>query len=269
MSNGHRSVFQTIGDASLTFAKDCYSVMGFTGELIFALGYAIRHPHKIRWRETLYYMDSGGSNAVPIITLMGFLIGVILAFQAIVQLKSFGVDSIVIDLVAVTIVKELGPLVVAVILAGRSGSAFAAEIGTMKVSEEVDAMITMGFIPSRFIIVPKVLATIAVLPLLTIFADIAGIIGGMTIAYSQLEISVQESYYRTLEVLRPNALMQGLVKSIIFALIISAIGCMRGFDAKNDAQGVGRATTSAVVSAIFIIIIADALVTALFTFLYP
>ena len=264
-----RNLFQAMGDGGYKFFTDCRGMAAFFGELGSALWSAARNPRKVKWRETFYYMDICGSDAFPIISLLGFLIGVILAFQAIVQLKRFGADAFVVDLVGVTIIKELGPLVVAIIVAGRSGSAFAAEIGTMKVSEEIDAMITMGFVPSRFIIVPKVLSLIVILPLLTIFADIAGIIGGMTITYCQLEISIPESYYRTLEVVTPNGLTQGFVKSIVFALIISSIGCMRGFEAKNDAQGVGRASTSAVVSAVFIIIIADALVTAIFTMIYP
>lgn len=260
-----RSVFLTLGNAGHKFFCDCRDALAFLGELGAALAYAARNPRKVKWRETFYYMDVSGSDALPIIALLGFLVGIILAFQAVVQLQRFGVDSFVVDLVGVTIIRELGPLMVAIVVAGRSGSAFASEIGTMKVSEEIDAMVTMGFVPSRFVIVPKVLALITVMPLLTIFADIAGVAGGMAVAYFKLDISLRESYYRTLDVVNPIGITQGLIKSIIFAIIISTIGCMRGFQSKNDAQGVGRASTSAVVSGIFLIIIADALITALFS----
>ncbi len=262
--NTSRSIFQALGDGACTFWDDSCSMVGFMGELVSAIGSAIRHPRRVKWRETFYYMDVSGSDALPIICLMGFLIGLILAFQAVMQLQRFGIDEYVVDLVGVTIVRELGPLMVAVIIAGRSGSAFAAEIGTMKVSEEIDAMVTMGLVPSRFVIIPKVLAMLIIMPLLTIFADIAGVIGGMSVTYFDLGISIAQAYYRTIEVITPMGLTQGIVKSLVFAVIISAIGCMRGFQAKSDAQSVGRAATSAVVSAVFLIVVADAVVTAIF-----
>jgi len=264
-TNTSRTVFQAAGEGTYKLYEDTATIFRFIGEVSSALWESVRKPAKVKWKETLYYMDISGSDALPIISLMGFLVGIILAFQAVVQLEKFGADSFVTDLVAITIVKELGPLIVAVIVAGRSGSAFAAEIGTMKVNDELDALVTMGFVPTRFVVVPKVLATIAIMPMLTIFSSIFGILGGMSITYFQLGISLPESYHRTIDVVEPSALFQGLVKSFVFGIIISAVGCMRGFEAKKDAQGVGRASTSAVVTGIFLIIIADALVTAIFS----
>jgi phospholipid/cholesterol/gamma-HCH transport system permease protein len=265
MSSKSRSIFQALGDGGSKLLDDFRDLMLFTGEIGAALFYAAKNPRKIKWRDTFYYMDVSGSDALPIICLLGFLVGVILAFQAVVQLSRFGVNSYVVDLVGATIVRELGPLMVAIVIAGRSGSAFASEIGTMKVSQEIDAMVTMGFVPSRFIIVPKVLALLIIMPMLTIFADIFGIIGGMTVALVKVGISLRESFYKTLDVVTPCDLVQGLVKSVVFAAIIACIGCMRGFESGNDAQGVGRASTSAVVSSIFLVIIADALITSLFS----
>ncbi len=265
MGNSSRTIFQALGDGGWKLITDTLAIISFLEELPRAFIEAVKHPRKIKWRDTFYYMDTCGSDALPIVSLLGFLVGIILAFQAVVQLQRFGVGNFVVNLVSVTIVRELGPLMVAIVVAGRSGSAFASEIATMKVSEELDAMVTMGFTTSRFIIVPKVLALFLVMPLLTIFADIAGVAGGITIAYWRVGVSINEAYNATLDAVDPIGLTQGLVKSLIFALLISCIGCMRGLQAKKDAKGVGRASTSAVVSGIFLIIIADALITALFS----
>ena len=254
-----------VGTASCLVCSEAVNFAKFTGDMTLAFADAIRHPGKIKWRTTTYYMDICGSNAVPIISLLGLLVGVILAFQAIVQLGRYGVESYVVNLVGTVIVTELGPLITAIVLAGRSGSAFAAEIGSMKAAEEIDAMITMGFDPNRFLIVPKVIAMLIITPGLTIFSDVCGIIGGLLIVCTKLNFSVAEYYFKTIEVVKPIDLFQGLFKSLFFAVIIASIGCLKGFDATKDAQGVGRAATSAVVTAIFLIIIADAILTSLFS----
>lgn len=265
MPDKTESTFLHIGNAACHIADDIYNLLSFTGDLALALYSAARNPRRIKWKSTLYYMDCCGTDAVPIICLLGMLVGVILAFQAIVQLTNYGVSAYVVKLVGTTIVRELGPLITAIVLAGRSGSAYAAELGTMKASEEIDALHTMGMDPSRFLIVPKVIALVAVMPLLTILADVSGIIGGMLITCAQIKITVAEYYFQTIDVVTPMGIFQGLLKSVVFALIISAIGCQKGLEAERDAQGVGRASTSAVVSAIFIIVIADAVITAMFS----
>ncbi|QSH42038.1 ABC transporter permease [Lentisphaerota bacterium ZTH] len=258
-------LFQQVGDAACKICTEALNFIKFSGEMLGAFADAVRHPRKIHFKNTLYYMDICGSDAVPIVSLLGTLIGVILAFQAFVQLGRYGVQNYVVNLIGTVIVTELGPLMTAVVLAGRSGSAFAAEIGTMKASEEIDALVTFGMLPSRVLIVPKVLAMIVVLPCLTVLANIFGIIGGMLIVCSLLDLTVTEYYFKVVEVVKPLDLTQGLVKSFFFALIIAAIGCMKGFEADRDAQGVGRAATSSVVTAIFLIIIADAVLTSLFS----
>ena len=169
-----------------------------------------------------------------------------------------------VSLVGTVIVNELAPLVTAVVLAGRSGSAFAAELGTMKTNEELDAMVTMGFDTGRFLILPKVLALLMALPGLTIIADICGIIGGMLVVCGQLNITVPEYVNSALQVIKPIDLTQGLFKSFVFGFIVAAIGCHKGISSGRDAQGVGRSATSAVVTSIFLIVLADALLTAVF-----
>ncbi|MHB9140149.1 MAG: MlaE family ABC transporter permease [Victivallaceae bacterium] len=258
-------LFLQVGNGICIVCREAKVMLAFTGELLQALTDAVRNPRKIKWQTTFYYMDKSGSDAVPIISLLGFLVGVILAFQAIVQLSRYGVESYVVNLVGTVIVTELSPLITAIVLAGRSGSAFAAEIGTMKATEEIDAMVTMGFDPPRYLVIPKVLAMLVIMPCLTIFSDICGILGGMVITCSKLDLSATEYYFKTLEVIQPVDLVQGLFKSLFFAIIIAAVGCMKGLDAGKDAQGVGKASTSAVISAIFMIIVADAIITAAFS----
>lgn len=262
-----RDFVEGIGKASSVISRDCRSMVAFSGALAETLLKVCRHPGKIRWRETLYYMDLCGSQALPIVLIICYLMGLILGFQAAVQMQKFGTEIFVADLVGFSILKELGPLMVAMIATGRAGSAFAAEIGTMKVNEEIDALSTLGLSPMRFLVVPKMLAMLVTMPVLTVFGDVMGLIGGMTVGVFMLDLPMVVYYNRTVEVLSPMVFTLGLVKSVVFAFLIAAIGCMRGFQADNDAQGVGRATTSAVVTSIFWVVIADAVLTMLFSIL--
>ncbi len=268
MKDQHRRVKRfllLVGDFGCSFGRDCVNITSFVGEVFLSLAYAVANPRKVRWRETFYYMDSCGSDALPIVTVVGFLLGLVLALQGAIQLTRLGAQSMVIDLVVLALVKELGPIMIAVVATGRAGSAFAAEIGTMKVTEEVDAMVTMGFSPVRFLVAPKILALIIVLPLLTVMGDIAGIIGGMFVTYFKLDISIPETLHKVFELITFSDYMQGFIKSLVFALLIAGVGCMRGFEASGDAQSVGRSTTSAVVSGIFLIAVANTIITILFT----
>jgi phospholipid/cholesterol/gamma-HCH transport system permease protein len=258
-------IIENIGDASWHVLRDAVDMFYFIGELTVTIIVTIRYPRKIRWRETFYYMDQCGCKALPITIIICLLMGLILGFQGAVQLRKVGTDIFLADFVGLSILKELGPLMVAMIATGRAGSAFAAEIGTMKVSEEVDALETMGFSPQRFLVMPKLLAMLVMMPLLTVFGNIAGIIGGFIVGVSMLKLPPIAYYNRTIAAISPEIFALGLIKSAVFAVIISVVGCMRGFQAKNDAQSVGRATTSAVVTAIFWIVIADWILTMLFT----
>lgn len=253
-----------IGEGTLNVLADARLLIAFTGELIIGLRVALTYPAKIRWRETWLYMERAGVDGLPIVSLISFLMGLITAFQASVQLTQFGADIYVANLVGLSIVRELGPLMTAIIAAGRSGAAFAAEIGTMKVSEEIDALTTMGLDRTRFLVTPKVLALLLMLPCLTLYADIVGIIGGMTVGVAGLGLPVQVYVRQTAAAMTFWDIASGLIKSVAFALLIAGVGCLRGFQASTGAESVGRITTSAIVAGIFLIIVADAIFTILF-----
>ena len=264
----HASVTERIehlGDISLDIGEHCVSMITHIGDFAAEIVNAIKHPGKIRWRETLYYMDICGSDALPIVSVICFLMGLILGFQGSIQMHKFGTDIFLADAVGLIIIKEMGPLMVAMIATGRAGSAFAAEIGTMKVAEEIDALVTFGFVPSRFLFIPKLIAMVVSAPLLTVFGDFIGILGGMTVGYFKLGIPITAYANRTLTVLNATHLAESLVKSLVFAVVITVVGCVRGFESDNDAQGVGRSATSAVVTSILMIVLADTLLTTLFS----
>ncbi|MGD9764043.1 MAG: MlaE family lipid ABC transporter permease subunit [Candidatus Binatia bacterium] len=258
------SWIERAGDWGLAVLDSVRRFTAFTGEVLIGLSDAVRHPRQVRWRETWLYMQRSGYEALPIVSLISFLMGLITGFQAAVQLRQFGADIYVANLVALSITRELGPLMTAIIAAGRSGAAFAAEIGTMKVSEEVDALAAMGLDRTRFLVTPKVLALLLMLPCLTLYADVVGILGGLFVAVLQLDIPAVV-YLRQIKLYMDMwDVNQGLVKAVVFALLIALVGCLRGFEAREGAESVGRITTSAIVSGIFAIICADAVFTVLF-----
>jgi len=260
-----KSVFLSTGECIFNIGRDFKKFAEFFGDVIYAVFYFIRHPRKLKFHEILYYMDKTGADGIPVVFLICFLVGLIIAYQSIDQLAVFGLEVYVADLVAMTLVRELGPLLVAVVCIGRAGSAFAAEIGTMKVSEEIDAMVTMGVKPSRVLVIPKMIALIIVMPMLTIIGDVSGILGGIVVGVPLCGVSLIEYCNRSLESLSIAGIGESLVKSVIFAVIIAIVGCLRGTETENDAQGVGKSTTSAVVTSILLVIIADFFV----TFSYP
>ncbi|MFI5396657.1 MAG: MlaE family lipid ABC transporter permease subunit [Candidatus Binatia bacterium] len=253
-----------IGAETLKLLADFHALVVFTGELVLGLWEGMRNPLRMRWRETWLYMERTGLDGVPIVSLISFLMGLITAFQAAVQLTQFGADIYVANLVGLSIVRELGPLMTAIIAAGRSGAAFAAEIGTMKVSEEVDALTTMGLDRTRFLVTPKVIALLVMLPCLTVCADLVGILGGLTVATVGLGLPAQVYLRQTRLALTVWDITSGLIKSVAFAILIAGVGCLRGFEARGGAESVGRSTTSAIVASIFLIIVADAIFTIVF-----
>jgi phospholipid/cholesterol/gamma-HCH transport system permease protein len=199
-------------------------------------------------------MQNTGVDALPIVGLISFLMGLIMAFMSSVQLQQFGANIYVASLVSLAMTRELGPIMTAIIVAGRSGSAFAAEIGTMKINEEVDALFTMGFDPTRFLVTPKIIASVIVVPLLTIFSDVSAIIGGLVVGVFTLDLTANAYIAQTMKTLTLFDVLLGFFKSAVFALLIAWIGCLRGFRVQGGAASVGQATTSAVVSGIFLII---------------
>jgi phospholipid/cholesterol/gamma-HCH transport system permease protein len=251
------NVIERLGDATIKNVDDMRYLVSFIGSVCLALVYVIRHPGSLRKEETLLTMQEVGFDALPIVGLISLLLGMILAFMSSVQLKQFGADIYVASLVALAMVRELGPVMTAIIVAGRSGSAFAAEIGTMKVSEEVDALFTMGFDPTRFLVMPKMIAAAVMVPLLTMFSDVFSIAGGMLVGVFMLDLTPGAYLSETIRFLELRDIVWSFVKSTVFALLISWIGCLRGFQVRGGADAVGQATTSAVVSSLFLIILAD------------
>ncbi|MGB8991817.1 MAG: MlaE family lipid ABC transporter permease subunit [Desulfobaccales bacterium] len=259
---------ERVGAATLDILNDFKRVLTFLGELLGALTHALFHPHAVRWEDVAFYMKRAGVDGLPIVGLISLLLGLILAFMSSLQLKQFGANIYVASLLAIAIVKELGPIMTAILVAGRSGSAFAAEIGTMMVNEEVDALTTMGFTPVRFLAVPKVLAAMIVVPLLTLYADLFGIIGGVIVGVLGLDLTVYTYLKETQRSLSLLDIITSLIKSGVFAVLIAGIGCQRGFEVRGGAEAVGSATTSAVVAAIFLIIVTDSAFALVFQYLH-
>ena len=256
-SEHHYGIFEGAGEATFYIIRGFRHIMVFLGELLVVMFHALLHPHSVRWDAVLVSMKKIGVDGLPIVGLISMLVGVVMAFMSALQLKQFGADIYVASLVGIAIVKELGPMMTAIIVAGRSGSAFAAEIGTMMVNMEVDALVTMGFNPSRFLALPKVLAAMFVVPLLTMYSFIFGIGGGMLVGVLWLDLTVYTYVQQTLKAVTTFDVVSSLVKSAVFAVLIAAIGCQRGSQARGGAESVGNLTTSAVVSAIFLVIVVD------------
>ena len=262
------NILEQLGDETLKILNDFKQVVIFLGELLRALTYGVFHPRVVRWQDVAFYMKRAGVDGLPIVGLISLLLGLILAFMSSLQLKQFGANIYVASLLAIAIVKELGPIMTAILVAGRSGSAFAAEIGTMMVNEEVDALTSMGFSPVRFLAVPKVLASMIVVPLLTIYADLFGILGGVIVGVLGLDLTVYTYLKETQRSLTLLDIITSLIKAGVFAVLISGIGCQRGFQVRGGAEAVGSATTSAVVAAIFLIIVTDSAFALVFQYLH-
>lgn len=252
-------LFIQIGDTSVKFLHDAGNFISFLGEIIYAIIYTILHPGSLRGRDVLFYIKRAGVDGLPIVGLISLLMGLIIAFMSYLQLRLMGANIYVPTLVSFAMVKELGPIMTAIIVAGRSGSAFAAEIGTMVVNEEVDALKTMGFDPLRFIAVPKIFATVIVVPLLTIYADFFGILGGLIVGVTGLDLTVNTYLTQSIKPIKVFDVITSLIKAAVFAALIAGVGCYRGFQVRSGAQDVGKFTTSAVVSAIFLIVVTNSI----------
>jgi len=253
-----------LGKSSSDKIADTYELIHFLGTFVASCFRSLRRIHRFRWKETFYYAQLAGSDAMPIVFLLTFLIGLVMAFQAAVQLRQFGANIFVADLVSLVVTRELGPVFTAVILAGRSGSAFAAEIGTMRINEEVDALAVMGIEVIDFLVLPKVFALALVGPLLTLFADASSILGGILVGVLSLDLTVGSFLDEMYQVLTLGDVFSGVFKGFVFSVLVAIIGCLRGLQTDKGADSVGRQTTSAVVSGIFLIIFADAIFTVLF-----
>ena len=252
-------MFTRFGEGVFRQASDLNFIFSFIGSVCLSLLYVCLHPRSLRTDDTFGSMEKTGVDALPIVGLISFLLGLIMAFMSSVQLRQFGANIYVASLVSLAMVRELGPIMTAIIVAGRSGSAFAAEIGTMKISEEVDALFTMGFDPTRFLVVPKIVASIIVVPFLTLFSDLFAILGGLVVGVYMLDLTANAYIAQTIKTLTLFDIFWGFLKSGVFALLIAMVGCLRGFQVRGGAASVGQATTSAVVTGIFLIILSDSI----------
>ncbi len=238
--------------------------LSFVGEATLAMGRTLLNPGRIRWRALLANLESAGVNALPIIALLSFLMGVVIAYQGGQQLKTYGANIFIVELVSLTMLRELAPLLTAIIVAGRTGSAFTAQIGTMKVTEEIDALRTIGIDPMDLLVLPKLLALAVALPLLSLFADVMSVFGGMVMAYFLLDVSFREFLDRIPQAVTLTSFMLGIGKAPVFAAIIALVGCYQGFRVSGGADAVGAQTTVSVVQAIFLVIVADAFFSVMF-----
>lgn len=242
-------------------------MLAFIGESAVAFLRSLVQPRRIRWRPILHNLQTAGFEALPITGLLSFLMGLVIAYQGADQLQRFGANIFIADLVGLSMLRELSPLLTAIIVAGRSGSAYAAQIGTMKISEEIDALRTIGVGPQELLVQPKILALVIALPLLTVYADVAGVLGGMVMASSILDISYGVFLDRLEDALSLSSFLTGVSKAPVFAVIIALVGCFQGFQVSGSADSVGRQTTVSVVQSIFLVIVADALFSIIFNWL--
>ena len=258
-------VLARLGMGAAAMFEQSVALLAFIGECAAAFAGWLAHPARIRWRPILFNIRSAGFDALPIVGLLAFLLGIVVAYQGADQLRQYGANIFVADLVGLSMLREFAPLITAIIIAGRSGSAYAAQIGAMSVSEEIDAMRTLGIAPLDMLVLPKIIALVIVLPLLTVFADVLGVFGGMLMARAQLDVGFPEFLDRFTKAVSVTAYLIGICKAPVFAGIIAVVGCFQGFRAKGGADSVGRQTTRSVVQAIFLVIVADALFSIAFS----
>jgi phospholipid/cholesterol/gamma-HCH transport system permease protein len=262
-SRPRESFVTRVGRGAADFASDLRSVIVYMGELSVFASRALLRPRTLRVRDLFHVAEKAGIDATPIIVLVGFLLGLILAFQSAIPMRRFGAEVFVADLLAISLTRVLAGLMTAILLTARSGSAFAAEIGTMKVNEEIDALTTMGLEPVRFLVVPRVLAAVAVVPVLTMINLFAGLAGG-AVMFSTLGFPMVTYLNRVAASVTMGDLAQGLLKSAVFGVVVAAVGCLRGLRAGTGAGAVGESATSAVVSGIVLIAVLEGIFSVVF-----
>lgn len=255
---------EQVGRSTAEAGHATLEVFGFLGNVITGIFGQLREPRTGNYRDVFRIAERAGADAVPIVLFINFLVGFVMGFQGARQLKMFGANIFVADLVGLSVTRELGPLMTAIILAGRSGSAFAAELSTMKVSEEIDALRTLGFGPFRYLVFPRALALMAVAPVLTLLADFVGMAGGLVVGITSLDLGMRGYLIETQKAVTLWDVTSGLAKSVAFAAVIALVSCQQGFSASGGAEGVGRKTTSAVVISLFALVVVDTAFTVFF-----
>jgi phospholipid/cholesterol/gamma-HCH transport system permease protein len=258
-------VLASIGQRSWRSVLSALGMLSLLGENAIVLLRSLAQPSRIRWRPVLHNLQTAGFEALPITGLLSFLMGIVIAYQGAEQLRRFGANIYVADLVGLSMVRELSPMLTAIIVAGRSGSAYAAQIGTMKVTEEIDALRTIGVGRLELLVLPKVLALVLALPLLTVYTDVMGVLGGMVMARAQLDVSFSAYLGQLDEAISLASYLIGIGKAPVFAVIIALVGCYQGFQVGGSADSVGRQTTVSVVQSIFLVIVIDSLFSIVFS----
>lgn len=256
-----------IGRATWEALLGAFGLLSFLGENAAAFGRWLVQPQRVRWRPVLYNLQTSGFEALPIAGTLTFLLGIVIAYQGAEQLQRVGANIYIADLVGLAMVRELSPLITAIIVAGRSGSAYTAQIGTMKVTEEIDALRTIGIGHLDLLVLPKVIALAVALPLLTVYTDVMGILGGMLMARAHLGVSFGTFIDRLDDAVSLTSFLIGVGKAPVFAVIIAVVGCYQGFRVTGSAESVGRQTTVSVVQSIFLVILSDALFSIAFSYL--
>jgi len=261
------NLLAVVGVAATGLGRQTRDFSDFIGQCTLSALGLLRRPGRFRWRDCFTEMQQCGAMALPIVSLISLLVGLIMAYQAAVQLRQFGADIFVADLVGLAVVREMGPMMAAVVLAGRTGAAFAAQIGNMKTGEEIDALETLGIAPVEFLVLPRLVALTVMMPLLALYANCLGVLGGMFVSASVLDIPPSAYWIETQTVIDLSDVSSGLLKSLVFGIIVATAGCLRGLQCERSAAGVGQAATSAVVTGILLIIAADAVFAVLFNVL--
>ena len=257
-----------IGKATVQAGQQGWRMLGYLGRVTVETGEMIAAPRKnLRFAAMVYQVEETGINALPIVGLLAFLIGIVLAYQGADQLKRFGAEIFTINLLGVGVLREIGGLITAIIVAGRSGSAFTAHLGSMRVNEEIDAMQTMGLNTVDTLVLPRIIGLVIALPLLTFFSDIMGILGGAMMCYFDLGITIPAFLRQLNEAVNVNTLVVGLIKAPVFAFVIALVGCYEGFQVERSAASVGLLTTRSVVESVFLVIVLDAAFSVMFSVL--
>jgi phospholipid/cholesterol/gamma-HCH transport system permease protein len=255
---------ERVGQAAIQFYRGTIELIGFVGEATLALGNMIRGRARYQRSDLLATIQDVGAQALPIVSLISVLVGMILAFVGAVQLEQFGAGIYIADLVGLGMAREMGAMMTAIIMAGRTGASFAAQIGTMQVNQEIDALRTLGISPMEFLVVPRMVALVLMMPLLTLYADLLGIVGGAIVGVGMLDLSPLEYYHQTRHAVPLHHFSAGLIKAGVFGVLVATAGCLRGMQCGRSASAVGEAATSAVVTGMVAIIVSDALLTIIY-----
>jgi len=259
-------IFERAGKVVYEIWQDISFHINFIGSISYAMLDVLKHPAKVRWTDAFSAAERAGVNALPIIILVSFLVGLIMAFQASIPMRMFGADIFIANLIGLAVIRELGPLMTAIVLTGRSGSAFAAEIGTMKINEEINALTTMGLDPIAFLVTPRIIAAMLMTPLLAIFADIVGVLGGLVVVMALGHPPIVY-YNQVVATVKWDDFVGGLIKCFVFGILIAVSGCMRGLETGSGPSSVGESTTKAVVTGIILITIVDGIFAVIYFYL--